>query len=72
MKTLEMIIEEVGVAIQGREGFNIGSIFPFYLHQTRVDLNQIELVDQYCGTNLEEYIITNGWQVDCNRSLWSL
>lgn len=72
MKILEMIIEEVETAIKGNEGFNIKSIFPFYLHETRIDLNQIELIDNYCDTNFTDYIKSNGWKLDVNRSLWSL
>jgi hypothetical protein len=72
MKTLKEIMAEVEAAIEGREGFRMDSIFPFYLHATRIDLNQIEIVDEYCGTNLEKFIRENGTKLDINRSLWSL
>lgn len=72
MKTLKEIMAEVEAAIEGREGFRMDSIFPFYLHATIIDLNQIEIVDEYCGTNLEKFIRENGTQLDTNRSLWSL
>ncbi|MPM95826.1 hypothetical protein SDC9_142981 [bioreactor metagenome] len=72
MKTLKDIMEEVKEAIKGNEGFNMDSIFPFYLHARRINITQIELVDHYCGTKLTSFIKRNGRQLDINTSLWNL
>ena len=72
MKTLEEIMAEVKEAIKGNEGFRMDSIFPFYLHARRINITQIELVDHYCGTDLEKIVRENGNQIDINSSLWTL
>ena len=72
--TLEDIITYIKNELNKYEHcFNIETIFPFYLHATRIDINQIYILEQYkyIPFGLSKYILQNGRKIDINKSLYS-
>ena len=68
---MQELIEEVRKELEETDGFNLESIFPFYKHSTRVDISQLELLDQVCGTQYAQTVIRDGWVVDANTGFYS-
>lgn len=54
--------------------FNFNVIFPFYLHETRINVDQIQILEDYnyIKKGLADYIKKNGWKIDNNKCLYSL